>query len=72
MKGTSRLPETLVNSQAGLAETDNVMRTGRLADSIRALAAGITVNEDAGYMAATSPSTKQRGFSCIAGRTIYE
>jgi hypothetical protein len=47
MKRTYCLPETLGYTQAGVAETDDVMRTGRPADSIRARGANTIPHDDA-------------------------
>jgi hypothetical protein len=60
MKGKSCIPENLFKPIAGFAETEQMMRTGMPADSIRARGPLTAPQRDAGYMTATSPSAKQR------------
>jgi hypothetical protein len=70
-KASPAFPKTWPPHKPACAETARVMRTGKHAHSIRARGS-ITTPDDAGYMAGTASSTKQRSSSCTAGRTIYE
>jgi hypothetical protein len=60
MKGKSCIPENLFKPTADFAETERMMRTGMLADSIRARGPLTATQHDAGYMTATPSSAKQR------------
>jgi hypothetical protein len=71
MKDQFCIPENLIRTKAGSAETARLIRTGMRANSIRARGSATAPQHDAGYMAATSPSAEHQIPSCIAGRTIY-
>ncbi len=60
MKGKSCIPENLLSPTAGYAETEEMMRTGMPAASIRARGPATPPQYDAGYMTATPPSVRQR------------